>query len=198
MKNRLFLWSLTAALAGFLFGFDTVVISGAEKRSDCSRATIHKFVSETAEDTLRILDVNLRPPFFNDEVIRQSLALANVLKLNDEELPLLARLCGVQGNDVEIMRELAGQYQFRCVALTRGAKGAILVYGDEVSDLPGIEVAVADTVGAGDAFTAAMALGLLAGRNIDQVNRSAIATAAYVCSEPGATMKFPANLSHRW
>ena len=191
-----FLWN--SALQKLASDCDAVCFGTLGQRSACSRATIHKFVAETNEETLRILDVNLRPPFFSDEMIRQSLALANVLKLNDEELPLLARLCDVHGSDVEIMKKLAEQYQFRCIALTRGAKGAILVYGDEVSDLPGIEVAVADTVGAGDAFTAAMTLGLLAGRDIDQVNRNAIAIAAYVCSKPGATMKFPANLSHDW
>lgn len=164
------------------------------QRSERSRNTIETFVKETPEPTLRILDVNLRDPFFNDDVIVQSLALANILKLNDEELPLLARLCGASGSDTEIMRQLAERFQFRCVALTRGADGAILVQGDDVSDLPGIQVDVVDTVGAGDAFTAALTLGLLAGRDIEEVNRHAITVASYVCSRPGATMSFPADL----
>jgi len=173
---------------------DAICFGTLGQRSGCSRTTIQKFVSATSDETLRILDVNLRAPFFSDEVIRESLVLANVLKLNDEELPLLAGLSGFSGNDVEIMRQLADEFQLRCVALTRGDKGAILVCGDAVSDLPGIEVEVVDTVGAGDAFTAAMTLGLLAGQDMDQVNQRAIATASYVCSQPGATMSFPESL----
>jgi len=164
------------------------------QRSEISGSTIQKFVHETPENALRIFDVNLRSPFYSNEVIMQSLALANVLKLNDDELPMLARLCGIEGSPIDIMRELARKFQLRCIALTRGADGAILMRGDEVSDLHGIEVTVVDTVGAGDAFTAAMTHGLLKGRNIDQINRNAIAVASYVCSKPGATMSFPASL----
>ncbi len=186
--------SWNSALQQLASDCDAICFGTLGQRSECSRTTIQKFVSATSDETLRILDVNLRAPFFSDEVIRESLVLANVLKLNDEELPLLAALSGISGNDVEIMRQLADQFQLRCVALTRGDQGAILVCGDVVSDLPGIEVEVVDTVGAGDAFTAAMTLGLLTGQGIDQVNQRAIATAAYVCSQPGATMSFPESL----
>lgn len=173
---------------------DVVCFGTLGQRGECSRSTIQRFVRATSDETLRILDVNLRAPFYDDTVIRDSLNLANVLKLNDDELPVLARLFGVAGSDIEIMRQLAQQYQLRYVALTRGAKGAVLLSEHEVSDRPGLHVGVADTVGAGDAFTAAMTLGLLAERSIDDVNKSAIGTAAYVCSQPGATMKFPAQL----
>jgi len=164
------------------------------QRSEHSRRTIQRFVGATADFALRILDVNLRAPFFSDDVIRESLALANVLKLNEDELPHLASLFGISGTHVEVMRQLAQQFQLRSVALTRGANGAILLSDDVESDLPGIEVKVADTVGAGDAFTAAMTLGLLAERSVDRINQHAIATAAFVCSSSGATMKFPENL----
>ena len=173
---------------------DAVCFGTLGQRSECSRATIRRFVNETSDDTLRILDVNLRSPFFDNEVISDSLALASVLKLNDDELTLLADLYGVKGNHIEIMRKLAEQFQLRCIALTRGANGAVLVCGSAVSDLPGIKVKVVDTVGAGDAFTAAMTLGLLDGRDIDEVNRRAIAAASWVCSQPGATVSFPAGL----
>jgi fructokinase len=164
------------------------------QRGDDSRATIRKFVNTTSHDTYRILDVNLRAPFFDDQVIRDSLTLANVLKLNDDELPQLARLCGAAGTDVEILQQLADQFQLRCVALTRGADGAVIVRGKEISDLPGTAVEVADTVGAGDAFTAALALGLLAQRDVQQINRHAIAVASYICSQTGATAGFPPRL----
>jgi fructokinase len=92
------------------------------------------------------------------------------------------------------MQHLAKRFSLKYVALTRGAGGAMLVSEEAISDLPGKSVKVVDTVGAGDAFTAAMTLGLLAGRDIDEVNRNAIATASYVCSQSGATTKFPAEL----
>ena len=170
---------------------DVVCFGTLGQRSTCSRNTIQKFVRATSDDTLRILDVNLRAPYFDDEIILESLALANVLKLNDEELPRLASLCNAVGNDVKILRQIAAQYQLRCVALTRGPDGAVFVCGDDVSDLPGMSVEIADTVGAGDAFTAAMTLDLLAGRNVEQVNQSAIAAASWVCSQDGATPTFP-------
>lgn len=175
---------------------DAVCFGTLGQRNEVSQKTIQAFVSTTSAGALRVLDVNLRSPFYNDTTIRESLALANVLKLNDEELPVLASLCGVtsgdvRGSDVEIMRQLAVEFRLQGVALTRGAAGAVLVWEDEVSDLPGIQMGVVDTVGAGDAFTAAMVLGLLAGKNIAEINRQANATAAYVCSQPGATMSFP-------
>lgn len=173
---------------------DAVCFGTLGQRSQQSRDMIHRFVAATSDDSLCILDVNLRAPFFDDDVIRESLVLANVLKLNDDELPLLARLIGATGTQVEMMQQLAVAFQLRCVALTRGSSGAILVCGDTVSDLNGEAVEVADTVGAGDAFTAAMTLGLLTNRTASDVNRHAIAVAAYVCSQSGATMRFPEHL----
>ena len=161
------------------------------QRSDCSRETIRRFVAATEPTTLRIFDVNLRPPFVSDAVILESLALANVLKLNDEELPALAALCAWTGSDVEIMQKLADRFTLRAVALTRGAAGAALLRGGQVSEHPGIETHVVDTVGAGDAYTAVLTLGLLEGRNLDAINRLACQVAAFVCSQSGATPQLP-------
>jgi fructokinase len=170
---------------------DAVCFGTLGQRSSCSRNTIRRFVGATPDAALRILDVNLRAPFFDDNVILDSLDLANVLKLNEDELPRLASLCSLSGDCVEVLRQIADRFGLQCVALTRGADGAVVLRGDHVSDLPGTPVEVADTVGAGDAFTAAMTLGLLADESVDQVNRSAIAAASYVCSQSGATPSFP-------
>ncbi|QEG00388.1 Fructosamine kinase FrlD [Stieleria maiorica] len=181
-------------LSGVAAACDAVCFGTLGQRCEVARQTIRRFVESTPVSALRILDVNLRAPYDDDSIIRQSLALANVLKLNDDELPRLARLDGLTGSDVDVMRRLAERHQLRYVALTRGAGGAVLVSADAVSELPGIPTEVADTVGAGDAFTAAITLGLLAGQSIDIVNRNAIAVASYVCSQPGATMTFPDHL----
>jgi len=161
------------------------------QRSERSAETIRRFVAATPSTALRIFDVNLRPPFVSDSVILESLALANVLKLNDEELPVLAALCGLSGPEVEIMQKLAEKFTLRAVALTRGARGAVLLRDGRASEQPGIETRVVDTVGAGDAYTAVLALGLLEGRQLDAINREACRVAAFVCSRSGATPQLP-------
>lgn len=173
---------------------DAVCFGTLGQRSEPSRLAIQSFINATPESTLRILDVNLRQPFFSDALIRESLKIANVLKLNDDELPQLAEMHGLAGNPTELMRQIADLYQLRYVALTRGSAGAIVISSDQVSDLQGRAVEVADTVGAGDAFTAAMTLGLLSGKSLDAVNEKAIEIASYVCSKQGATMSFPEHL----
>ena len=157
------------------------------QRSQPSRETIRRFVSATPSTALRIFDVNLRPPFVNDSVILESLALTNVLKLNDEELPAVAALCDLSGSEVEVLRELADRFALRAVALTRGPDGAVLVRDGQVSEHPGVAAEVVDTVGAGDAFTAALALGLLDGSDLEAINQHACQLAAFVCSQSGAT-----------
>ena len=170
---------------------DCVCFGTLSQRSNSSRETIQRFVAEVPDQALRVFDINLRPPPVEEDVIVRSLELANVLKLNHEELPFLASLFGMEGNEVEQMQGLARRFELQLVALTRGADGAILVSGEEVSENPGMEVEVQDTVGAGDAFTAAMALGWLRGEELDAINRFAVRIAGYVCSQSGATPVLP-------
>ena len=89
------------------------------------------------------------------------------------------------------MAELADRFGLRLVALTRGARGGLLLAQDAWSDHPGRPVAVSDTIGAGDAFTAALVVGYLAGRPLDEINRHANDVAAFVCSQPGGTPALP-------
>lgn len=164
------------------------------QRSEPSRRTIHQFLKATPAETLRVFDVNLRPPFSTDAVILESLGVANILKLNDDELPVLAKLCGLKGTEAEIIKALMQKYQLALLALTRGAQGAVLRRGEEISESPGFPTTVADTVGAGDAFTAALIMGLLNHRPLDEINESASRIAAFVCSKPGATPELPPPL----
>lgn len=172
---------------------DAICFGTLGQRGSESQKTIHALVRSTSAAALRILDVNIRRPFISDELILASLDLANVLKLNDEELPVIGRLCEFSGNDIEIMHQIAQRFDLHHVALTRGPEGAVIVSRQSVSELPGAPVNVVDTVGAGDAFTASMTLGLLAGHDLETVNRNAMAAATYVCSQPGATMPFPSD-----
>lgn len=157
------------------------------QRSELARETIQNFVSATPSSSLRIFDINLRPPFISDSIILESLQLANVLKLNDEELPVVAHLCGLSGSDAAIMRQLADRFELHVVALTRGPNGAVLIQGNQMHEHPGVKTEVLDTVGAGDAFTAALTLGLLNGKDLNEINEMACSVAAFVCSQHGAT-----------
>jgi fructokinase len=168
------------------------------QRSDVSRQTIRHFVRATPPAALRIFDINLRVPFYDDDTIRESLALANVLKLNDDELPIVASLCGMSGADGELLARLAERFELDVVALTRGPHGALLWRRGELSDAPGLPVVVRDTVGAGDAFTAALAIGLIRNDPLGVINQRACQVAAYVCSCSGATPPLPDEIRRQF
>jgi tRNA (guanine-N7-)-methyltransferase len=121
-----------------------------------------------------------------------------VLKLNDDELPTLARLLGLAGDESTLLKQLAARFNLKAVALTKGAKGSSLLADGELVNCPGSKIAVADTVGAGDSYTAALALGLLAGHEPEQIIEFAHLVADYVCTQPGATPPMPAHLRHQF
>ncbi len=181
-----------------LAGRTTAVCFGSlGQRSAESRAAILQFVGATPDDCLRIFDINLRPPFHSDDVIVESLKLANVLKLNDDELSVVARLSGEssaeESTDATLQR-ITQCWNLDTVALTCGADGAMLLHGGVVYDGSVVSTKVVDTVGAGDAFTAAMTLGLLDGRPPAEICARACRVAAFVCSQPGATPAIPDHL----
>src|SRR5437868_6096128 len=107
---------------------DAVCFGTLGQRSAISRDTIRKFVSATPPGSLRMFDVNLRQTFYDAEVIDASLRLANAVKLNEAELPIVARMCNIIGSDHRhILRQLLTRYELTIVALTLGADGALLV-----------------------------------------------------------------------
>ena len=161
------------------------------RRSEPSRSCIRSLLHSASPASLRLLDVNLRPPFNSFAVIAEALADANALKINDDELPRLAELFHLAGDVRSQIRQIAEEKGLRLVALTRGAHGSLLYLGGQWSDHPGVPVKVVDAVGAGDSFTATLILGTLAGWDLDRVNQQANQVAAYVCSHPGATPSLP-------
>ena len=156
------------------------------QRSAISRAAVHQFLRATPRAALRVFDVNLRGDMYSREVLESSLDLADALKVSDAELPVLARIFGLPEGDQERLAALVERYGLRLAALTRGGQGSLLATPGAVSDHPGFRVEVADTIGAGDAFGAAMTLGFLAGWDLDAVNVRANEVAAFVCTRPGA------------
>ena len=173
---------------------DVVCYGTLGQRSEISKNTIQRFLKGTTDECLCVFDVNLRQQFYIEGLIRDSLEFANILKLNDEELPVLSSSCGLSGSATSVMERLRERYNLSLVALTRGAKGAILLTENSLSVCDGFAVEVRDTVGAGDAFTAAMTLGLLLGHELDRINEHACRVAAFVCSQDGAAPKLPDDL----
>jgi fructokinase len=173
---------------------DAICFGTLAQRRPTSRAAIQAIASATPETALRIFDVNLRQDFYSRLVIEQSLKIANVLKINDEELPIVADLLGLRGSTDDWIAALADTYSLQMVALTRGAEGSLLYSDGWTSQSAGKKVDVVDTIGAGDAFTAALAMGRLAGWDLEEINEHANAIAAFVCTRPGATPSLPSKL----
>ena len=165
------------------------------QRSDQSRGTIRQFIASTPPSCLRLSDINLRWPYWNQDVILQSLAMADALKLNDSELNTITSLLQIQGSDEAVLTQIMKRYSLKVIALTRGANGSLLLRDSgERSDLAGQSVHVVDTVGVGDAFTAALAIGVLRGLPLKAIHRWANDVAAFVCTQAGATPHVPEHL----
>ena len=179
-------------------GADAICFGTLAQRSERSRTTIQSLLQCTSKSAMRVFDVNLRQAFYSKPVLESSLGLANVLKLNDTELPVLAEMFGIGGDERSIVDALARRFELRCVALTRGSRGSLLKSGDVWSELEAAHVQIVDTIGAGDSFTAATILGMLAGWPLNQVHQSAAELAAFVCSQPGATPALPPSLKNRF
>ena len=170
---------------------DAVCFGALAQRSDVSRRTIQSFLAATRPSCLRVFDVNLRQSFYSREGIETSLQLANVFKINDEELPVVADVLALSGDETTILSALEKRYSLRMIALSRGEKGSLLFSEGRTSSHTGYSVVVADTVGAGDSFTAALTLGILRGYDLDRINDHANRVASFVCSKAGATPELP-------
>jgi fructokinase len=172
------------------------------QRSEPSRNTSQQLVAAAPADALRVFDINLRQQFYSRGLIERSLQLANVLKLNDDELLRLAEMFSLTGSTEHQVECLARTFRLRVVALTRGANGSLLYQKEKNearwSDCPSRPVKVVDTVGAGDSFTAALVLGLLRKMDLDEINTLANDVARYVCSQTGATPALPVEFARRF
>lgn len=168
------------------------------QRTPHASAAVQTLVRAAPPDAIRVFDLNLRQHHHSPEVIQRSLELATVLKLNETELPALARQFGLAGDTPAQLRQLLQRFQLDLVALTLGAHGSMLARADEISRHPGLPVQVVDTVGAGDAFTAALTLGLLSGWPLEQINPFANEIARHVCAHAGATPALPPSLANRF
>jgi len=191
---------------------DAICFGSLAQRSHESRQTLQTLAAQTSSKCIRVFDVNLRPPFYSGEVIQESLELATVMKMNDAEVPLVMGLLGLPGADgpdpagpdpaghffrslrLGAERLLAEFPTLQLVAVTCGGRGSLLVTRDEWHQHPGIPVKVADTIGAGDAFTAALTHYLLRGADLATLNEAGNRWGGWVASQSGAMPSLPSEV----
>ncbi len=175
----------------------TPEMEGLAKRADAvcygslvqrmkSRESVLRFVRSMRPEALKVFDINLRQHYYDREILEESLKLADILKINDEEIRIVAGMFGLGDDDAAACRSLIADYGLKLVILTRGAEGSEVVTADEVIPQAVGHVDVVDTVGAGDAFTAAFVVAYLRGDPLADAQRLATKTASYVCSRKGA------------
>lgn len=173
---------------------DAVCFGSLAQRAPASRDAVRALVAAARPEALRVFDINLRQSFYSREIVEASLELANVLKLNDAELPVLAGMFSLGGDARSQLAQLARIFGLRTIALTRGGRGSLLLDRNEFSEHAGLVAEVQDTVGAGDAFTAALVRGLLHDWPLAATNQRANEVAAFVCSQSGATPPLSAEM----
>lgn len=165
---------------------DAVCFGTLAQRSTQSRSSIHAAVESTSENCLRVYDVNLRQDYYQDDWITSSLRLAHVVKLNDEEVDILAPQLQLPVGEVDFSRAIIQEFEVDLVCITRGARGCRVTCSEETVDIAGRPVQVADTVGAGDAFTAGLIFSHLTGKSLRESGEFANKIGGLVASHHGA------------
>lgn len=168
------------------------------QRNIVSRNTINSFLNSipAENDPLIVFDINLRQGFYTKEILESSMKACNILKINDEELVTVSRLFGYPGIDLQDKCWiLLGKYNLKMLILTCGINGSYVFTPGNVSFLPTPVVEVADTVGAGDSFTAAFIASILKGKSVAESHHKAVETSAFVCTQHGAMPILPKSLT---
>lgn len=177
-----------------------VCFGSLAQRNVVSRETINHFLDTMPkdDDSLIVFDVNLRQGFYNKEILCKSMQNCNILKINDEELITVSRMFGYPGIDLQDKCWiLLGKYNLKMLILTCGINGSYVFTPGNVSFQPTPKVEVADTVGAGDSFTAAFIASILKGKSVTEAHTIAVKTSAYVCTQKGAMPILPPEYTTR-
>jgi fructokinase len=170
---------------------DAVCFGSLAQRNAASQKTVDEFLNLTKDSAKLIFDVNLRQAYFSRDILLRSLNVAKIVKLNHEELPIAAEMFNISStNEIETAKSLFKNFNLDLICVTRGSKGSLLLDENRISENSGIKIEVADTIGAGDAFTATMTHGVLHGWNLDKINLEANRVAALVASQSGAMPEF--------
>lgn len=174
-----------------------VCFGSLAQRNGVSHDTINRFLDTIPDEEgiYKIFDINLRQHFYTPELLNESMTKCNILKINDEELEVIKKLFGYSDTDVEATcRKLQETYGLKILILTCGTNGSHVFAEGHISSIPTPKVEVADTVGAGDSFTAAFVAALLSGKSVAQSHKLAVAVSAYVCTQHGAMPVLPNHL----
>lgn len=188
----------TARLENLAANTKAVCFGSLAQRNVVSRNTTNRFLDAMpdTDDRLIVFDVNLRQGFYTKEILCNSMRRCNILKINDEELVTVSRMFGYPGIDLQDKCWiLLGKYNLKMLILTCGINGSYVFTPGSVSFQPTPKVEVADTVGAGDSFTAAFISGILKGRSVAEAHSRAVQTSAFVCTKKGAMPELPAELT---
>ena len=156
------------------------------QRNPVTRATVMNFIADMPADSLKVYDINLRQHFYSRVIIEDSLRVADILKINDEEIAVVSDLLGLDASPEQACRSLISMYGLRLVILTKGADGSEVITPDAKYSVECPKVKIADTVGAGDSFTAAFVQAYLRGDSIENCHNIANRISAFVCSRSGA------------
>ena len=189
----------TPALEDLAKHTKAVCFGSLAQRSVVSRETINRLLDAmSTENTLKIFDINLRQGFYTKEILCNSFRKCNVLKINDEELVTVSRMFGYPGIDLQDKCWiLLAKYNLKMLILTCGVNGSYVFTPGDVSFVETSKVEVADTVGAGDSFTAAFVASILSGLSIGEAHKLAVETSGYVCTQNGAMAVLPESLKER-
>lgn len=172
-----------------------VCFGSLAQRSSVSRNTINAFVDLMPEDSLKIFDINLRQHYFSEEIVCNSMNKADILKINDEEIIVVAEMLNITGkSEKEICEVLLDRFALKMVILTCGEKGSYVLTPEESSWVDTPKVSVVSTVGAGDSFTGTFIASILLGKTIRQAHEAAVRVSAYVCTCQGAMPAIPQDL----
>lgn len=171
---------------------DAVCWGSLAQRNEVSRNFISKFLDGLNAGCLKVFDINLRQNYYSDSVVTGSIMKADVLKMNEDELPVVAEICGIHGTPDSVIRTLIKDFDLKYVIYTCGDKFSEIFSNEgEKSHMDTPETVVADTVGAGDSFTAAFVMGYLRGEPLSRIHMSAVNISSYVCSCAGAINPLP-------
>lgn len=173
---------------------DAICFGSLSQRSAPACRAVNSLLQAAPKNSLIVFDINLRQDFFTPTTLNKSLQLANILKLNSDEMDHLSRLFKIDGTHEQKISWLAKTYDLHTVALTLGSEGSMLYHQGDWSTEPTKKIDIVDTIGAGDAFTAALVMGLLQGLKPHISHQFAAEVSGYVCSQPGGMPQLPTTL----